>query len=79
MKQHHEHNFFRKRHYLRRPAPPVTRSGFKHDGMERYVGRKVKAKNRRYNTIQNAQPPEYQSIAAAEAYQLAKDGDDGDA
>jgi hypothetical protein len=57
----------------------VTRSGFKHDGMERYVGRKVKAKNRRYNTVQNAQPLEYQSIAAAEAYQSAKDGDDEDA
>ncbi len=56
----------------------VTRSGFKHDGMERYVGRKVKAKNRRYNTVQNAQPLEYQSIEAAEAYQSAKDGDDGD-
>ena len=54
----------------------VTRSGFKHDGMERYVGRKVKAKNRRYNTVKNGQPLEYQSIAAAEAYQLAKDGDD---
>jgi len=57
----------------------VTRSGFKHDGMERYVGRKVKAKNRRYNTVQNGQPLEHQSIEAAEAYQSAKDGDDGDA
>lgn len=57
----------------------VTRSGFKHDGMERYVGRKVKAKNRRYNTVQNAPPLEYQSIAAAEAYQSTKDGDDEDA
>ena len=57
----------------------VIRSGFKHDGMERYVGRKVKAKNRRYNTVQNGQPLEYQSIAAAEAYQTAKDGDDEDA
>ena len=47
--------------------------------MERYVGRKVKAKNRRYNTVQNRQPLEYQSIAAAEAYQSAKDGDDEDA
>jgi len=34
----------------------VRRSGFKHDGMERYVGRKVKAKNRRYNTVNNVQP-----------------------
>lgn len=58
----------------------VTRSGIiKHDGIERYVGRKVKAKNRRYNTVQNAQPLEYQSIEAAEAYQGVKDGDDGDA
>lgn len=57
----------------------VTRSGFKHDGMECYVGRKVKAKNRRYNTVRNAQPLEYQSIEAAQAYQLAKDGDDGNA
>jgi hypothetical protein len=24
--------------------------------MERYVGRKVKAKNRRYNTVNNVQP-----------------------
>ena len=34
----------------------VVRSGFKYDGMERYVGKKVKSKNRRYNTILNAQP-----------------------
>ncbi|HEY0666269.1 MAG TPA: hypothetical protein VGD24_09405, partial [Gallionella sp.] len=53
----------------------VKRSGFKHDGMERYVGRKVKIKNRRYNTVQNGQPLESQIVAAAEAYQGAKDGD----
>ena len=52
----------------------VTRSGFKPDGMERYVGRKVKAKNRRYNTVLNARPPEHQSIETA--YQSAKGGDD---
>ncbi|MEQ1813706.1 MAG: hypothetical protein ABL860_04540 [Candidatus Nitrotoga sp.] len=57
----------------------VVRSGFKYKGLELYVGKKVKSKNRRYNTVQNAQPLEYQSIAAAEAYQLAKDGNDGDA
>ncbi|NNM80577.1 MAG: hypothetical protein HKM01_09020 [Gallionella sp.] len=50
----------------------VTRSGFKPDGMERYVGRKVKAKNRLYNTVLNAQPPEHQSIETA--HQRAKDG-----
>ena len=60
----------------------VIRSGFKHDGMERYVGRKVKAKNRRYNTVQNAQPlpSELNKVdEIAKAYQRAKDGDDGDA
>ena len=57
----------------------VTRSGFKHDGMERYVGRKVKAKNRRYNTVNNVQslPSELSKIeAAAVAYQQAKEGED---
>lgn len=57
----------------------VTRSGFKHDGMERYVGRKVKAKNRRYNTVLNAQPLPHESIEAAKTYQQVKDGDDGNA
>ena len=57
----------------------VTRSGFKHDGMERYVGRKVKAKNRRYNTVNNVQslPSELSKIeAAAIAYKQAKGGED---
>lgn len=57
----------------------VTRSGFKHDGMERYVGRKVKAKNRRYNPVNNVQqlPSELSKIeAAAVAYQQAKGGED---
>ncbi len=56
--------------------------GFKHDEMERYVGRKVKAKNRRYNTVLNAQPLPSEIIKTAEdaeAYQRAQDGDDGDA
>jgi len=60
----------------------VARSGFKHDGMERYVGRKVKAKNRRYNTVLNAQPLPSEmnkAKAAAVAYQQRKDGDDGNA
>ncbi len=60
----------------------VRRSGFKHDGMERYVGRKVKAKNRRYNTVNNVQPLPSEIVrteANAIAYQRAKDGEDGDA
>ncbi len=40
----------------------VVRSGFKHDGMEKYIGRKVKAKNRRYNTVLNAQQLQQASI-----------------
>jgi len=60
----------------------VTRSGFKHDGMERYVGRKVKAKNRRYNTVNNVQPLPSdltKTEAAAVAYQQSKDGENEDA
>ncbi|MEQ1836223.1 MAG: hypothetical protein ABL862_07275 [Candidatus Nitrotoga sp.] len=57
----------------------IIRAGFKHDGMERYVGRKVKAKNRRYNTVLNAQPLPHELIEAAETYQQVKDGDDGNA
>jgi len=56
----------------------VKRSGFKHDGMERYIGKKVKAKNRRYNTVKNAQtsPADIRKTAEdAKAYQRAKDGD----
>jgi len=56
----------------------VVRSGMKHDGMERYVGRKVKAKNRRYNTVNNVQilPSDLtKTEAAAVAYQQAKDGE----
>ena len=56
----------------------VTRSGFKHDGIERYVGRKVKAKNRRYNTVNNVQPLPSdltKTEAAAVAYQQSKDGE----
>ena len=60
----------------------IARSGFKHDGMERYVGRKVKGKNRCYNTVLNTQPLPSELIKTAEdaeAYQRAKDSDDGDA
>ena len=57
----------------------VKRSGFKHDGMERYVGRKVKGKNRRYNTVKNSAPKPEDTSKAASAYQRAKDGEDGDA
>ena len=62
----------------------VTRSGFKPkpDGIERYVERKVKAKNRRYNTVLNTQPLPSELIKTAEdaeAYQHAQDGDYGDA
>lgn len=60
----------------------VTRSGFQHDGMERYVGRKVKAKNRRYNTVNNVQPlpSDLTKLEAnAVAYQRAKGGEHGDA
>ena len=59
----------------------VVRSGFKHDGMERYVGKKVKAKNRRYNTVLNAKPSEADLLKIAEdakSYQRAKDGDNED-
>lgn len=58
----------------------VTRSGFKHDGMERYVGRKVKTKNRRFNTVLNTQPLPSEitrTEAAAVAYRQAKDGENG--
>jgi len=58
----------------------VTRAGFKPDGMERYVGRKVKAKNRRYNTVNNVQPLPSdltKTEAAAVAYQQSKDGENG--
>jgi len=60
----------------------IRRSGFKHDGMERYVGRKVKSKNRRFNTVNNVQPLPSdltKTEADAIAYQQAKDGEDGDA
>ncbi|MBI1888010.1 MAG: hypothetical protein HYS19_06510 [Nitrosomonadales bacterium] len=58
----------------------VRRSDFKHDGMERYVGRKVKAKNRRYNTVNNVQPLPSdltKTEAAAVVYQQSKDGENG--
>ena len=58
----------------------IIRSGMKHDGMERYVGRKVKAKSRKYNTIDNRKNmfgAARKLQEAAEAYQRAKDGDDG--
>jgi hypothetical protein len=60
----------------------TVRSGFKHDGMERYVGRKVKGKNRRYNTVLNIQPSPADILKIAEdakAYQRAKEGDNEDA
>jgi len=60
----------------------VKRAGHKHDGMERYVSRKVKAKNRRYNTVNNTQPLPTEltrAEAAAVAYQQAKDGEDENA
>ena len=61
----------------------TQRSGFKHDAMEKYISRKVKAKNRKYNTVKN-QPANMdraneQLAKEMEAYQRAKDGDDGDA
>jgi hypothetical protein len=55
----------------------VARSGFKHDGMEQYVGKKVKAKNRRFNTVLNAPPPLSELIESAKAYKRAKDESDG--
>lgn len=60
----------------------IRRSGFKHDGIERYVGRKVKAKNRRYNTVNNVQPLPSdltKTEAAAVVYQQSKDGENEDA
>jgi len=48
------------------------------DGIEKYVGRKVKAKNRRYNTVLNERL-QAQGIETGYDYQRAKDGDDGNA
>ena len=55
----------------------VKRSGFKHDGMERYVGRKVKAKNRRFNTVNNVQPLLSDLTKTESAAQQSKDGENG--
>lgn len=55
----------------------------KGEPFHQYVGRKVKAKGRKYNTINNKQTnmasAAKQLEEAAHAYQRAKDGDDGDA
>lgn len=59
-----------------------ARSGLKKMGMELYIGHKVRGKNRRYNTVNNRLNLPSDSLKVtdmAEAYQQAKDGDDGDA
>lgn len=59
-----------------------ARSGLKKMGMELYIGRKVRGKNRRYNTINNRKnlPSDSLDVAnKAEAYQQAKDGGNEDA
>lgn len=53
----------------------AIRSGFKLDGIEQYIERKVKAKNRRYNTVRNAPPNPAAINKAAGNYQRAKDDD----
>lgn len=54
----------------------------KGEPITQYVGRKVKSKNRKFNTIHNKQTnmatAAKQLEDAAQAYQRAKDGDDGD-
>jgi len=55
----------------------IMRSGMKHTGLELYIGRKVRSKNRRYNTVKNAQRHPTELNEEGNAYQRAKDGDDG--
>ncbi len=51
-----------------------VRSG-KHNGIERYVGKKVKGKNRRFNTVQNPDGAPPFDEAASAAYRKASNGE----
>jgi hypothetical protein len=52
----------------------AVRSG-KHNGIERYVGKKVKGKNRRFNTVQNPDGAPPFDEAASVAYRKASNGE----
>jgi hypothetical protein len=54
------------------------RANFQGNGMEAYVTKKVKSKNRRFNSINNREnnfSDKHQIIENAEAYRKASDGD----
>jgi hypothetical protein len=50
------------------------RSGYKHDGMVQYVARKVKAKNRSFNSVLNAEQNLAEICESSKTYMLAKEG-----
>jgi len=60
----------------------TVRSGYKHDGMAKYVEQKVKAKNRKFNTVDNQKNMETASRKLkeeTEGFERDKDQEHGDA